>query len=300
MKMIDRLFRFSRTAEARYPPLGRCLDVVGRVVHAVEAGQSDGIPLVLVHGASGNVRDFMLSILPDLARRHRVIALDRPGFGHSDPLPGHGWRLADQVAALRGALHGLGYRRYILVGHSYGGTLVMHWALNHPDEVAGVLALSAPVMDWGGAGLGIQYEIAGRPLIGPLIARMAPVLAGPGWVRRAIEEVFAPDPVPARYLTEGGVELALRPATFRVNAVMMLKIHSEIIEQDGDYGTITCPIEIVHGEADTIVPPRIHAIPLSRAVDGARLTLLPGIGHMPHHARRDDVIAAAERLAAAA
>ena len=300
MKLTDRLLGFSRNVEALYPPTGRRLDVAGRAIHAIEAGDGDGPPLVLIHGASGNVRDFALSILPDLARRHRVIALDRPGFGYSDPLPDHGWRLSDQIAVLRGALGVLGHRRYVLAGHSYGGTLVMRWALNHPGEVAGVLALSAPVMDWGGAGLGLHYEIGGRPVIGPLLARLAPVLAGPRWVRDAVEDVFTPDPAPARYLAEGGVELALRPTTFRVNAVMMLKIYPEILAQHGRYHTIGCPVEIVHGEADIIVPPQIHAIPLSDVLTDRTLTLLPGIGHMPHHARPDGVIAALERLADAA
>lgn len=300
MKMTDRLFRFSRIVDARYPRLGRCVDVSGRTVHVVEAGDTGRVPLVLIHGASGNVRDFTLSILPELARRHHVIALDRPGFGHSDPLPGHGWRLEDQVTALRAALRVLGHDRYILIGHSYGGTLVARWVLDHPDEVVGMMALSTPVMDWGGAGLGTHYEIGGRPIIGPLLAQVAPVLASPGWVRDAIEDVFAPDRVPDRYFIEGGVELALRPPTFRVNAVMMLKIHSEIVRQDDCYASITCPVEIVHGEADTIVPPQIHAIPLSGVVPDGRLTLLPGIGHMPHHARPGEVIAAIERLSAAA
>ena len=300
MKFTDRLFRFSRIVEQRYPRLGRWLDVDGRAVHVVEAGEGDGVALVLVHGASGNVRDFALSVLPELARRHRVVAIDRPGFGYSQPLPDHGWRLADQVTVLRGAVRALGHRRYVLAGHSYGGSLVMRWALEHPGEVAGVLALSAPVMDWGGAGLGIHYEIGGRPVIGPLLARAAPVLAGPDWVREAITDVFAPDPVPARYFAEGGVELALRPPTFRVNSVMMFKIHSEIVDQHDRYPAIACPVEIVHGDADTIVPAQIHAIPLAGTVPNGRLTLLPGVGHMPHHARGDDVIAAIDRLAAAA
>ena len=78
------------------------------------------------------------------------------------------------------------------------------------------------------------------------------------------------------------------------------RVYSEILDQYRRYPEITCPVEIVHGEADIIVPPQIHAIPLSNILPDARLTLLPGVGHMPHHARPNDVVAALDRLAAAA
>ena len=300
MRLLDRIIGFSDAVEARFPPLDQIVDAGGRKVHAVSQGSEGDVPLVLIHGASGNVRDFTLSIVPDLATRHRVIALDRPGFGHSDPLPGHGWQLSDQVATLRAALHAMGVRRYALVGHSYGGSLIMRWVLEHPDEVAGLLALSAPMLDWGGGGIGAHYKVGGRPIIGDLLARLVPVLAGRDYVQDAIRDVFSPDAVPEIYLPQGGVELALRPPTFRANATMMLRLYPQIVEQAERYDQITCPLHIVHGEADTIVPCQIHAIPLKARMPEAELTLLPGIGHMPHHARPGDVIAAIDRLMAAA
>ena len=139
---------------------------------------------------------------------------------------------------------------------------------------------------------------SGRPVTGPLLAQIARVVAGPDRVRGAVEEIFAPDPVPGYYFEHGGMELALRPGTFRTNAVMMLRVYDEIVAQDDRYGEISCPIEIVHGADDTIVPPHIHAIPLAKIAPSGRLTLLPGVGHMPHHAATDHVIAAIERLAA--
>ena len=198
MKLWDRMLRFDSLVEQRYPAIGRVIDVDGVAVHVVEAGPHGAPPIVLVHGASGNVRDFQLSIMPRLAERHHVIALDRPGFGHSDVLPDHGWRLADQVAILHRAVAAMGHGRYLLGGHSYGGSLVMRWALRHPGEVAGILALSAPVMDWGGGGLGLHYEIGGRPVIGPALAHAARLLAGADWVRGAVRGGLRSGPRAAR------------------------------------------------------------------------------------------------------
>jgi pimeloyl-ACP methyl ester carboxylesterase len=66
------------------------------------------------------------------------------------------------------------------------------------------------------------------------------------------------------------------------------------------YAQLALPVEILHGTADTIVPASVHALPLSAVLPDATLTLLPGIGHMPHHADPAAVVAAIDRAAARA
>ncbi len=292
MTFQDRLFRFPEVIGKRIPAIGQKV----ADIQLLTAGPDTDCPIVLIHGASGNLRDWQTSILPGLAESHHVIAVDRPGFGYSRPLPGHGAQLDDQIAAVRNALLALGHNRYVLVGHSYGGSLVMRWVLNHPDEVAGVMALSAPSMDWGGSGIGLHYHLGGRAIVGDIVSRLVPLLAGPNYIEDAIKDVFRPQSPPADYIQAGGVELALRPATFRANAAMMLKLYPQVVAQAKRYTQITCPVEIVHGDADAIVPARIHAVPLSNLLPHARLTMVPGVGHMPHHAAPDIVIGAIERL----
>lgn len=302
MSFADRLF-ISRSAVRRYPPAGRFVAVGGRRLHFVEAAPAGtaagGLPIVLLHGASGNLRDWTVSLLPELARRYPLVAFDRPGLGHSDPAPRRAWSLDAQIAMLRDGLHALGHRRFILAGHSYAGALVLRWALRHPGEVAGVLDLCGAAMDWGG-GLGPHYTIAGAPLLGNLVARSAAVVASPRLVARSVATVFAPNPVPPAYADEGGVELALRPRSFRLNALMMARLHAQVAAQARDYGRIACPVEIVFGAEDRLVPPFIHARPLAQLLPESRLTMLEGVGHMPHHAAPDAVLTAIGRLAAAA
>ena len=66
------------------------------------------------------------------------------------------------------------------------------------------------------------------------------------------------------------------------------------------YKDILIPLEMVHGDADTIVPMRIHSEPLSEQVEGANLTIVPNAGHMPHHSHPEAVIEAIDRAAARA
>ncbi|HUF57190.1 MAG TPA: alpha/beta fold hydrolase [Thermohalobaculum sp.] len=264
-------------------------------IHYLADGPRKGAPVVLLHGASGNLRDWTLSIQPHLAREVPTIALDRPGFGHSRPARGPVWLLDAQARALRAAVQALGHRRYFLCGHSYGGALALDWALRYPDEVLGVCTIGGVAMDWGGA-LSGHYRLGGLPLVGLAVARLAPLLGSDRRIAVGLERLFAPQPVPRGYAQLVGAELALRPSTFRINARAMHALHAQVVANQPAYGRILCPVEIVHGEADTTVPASVHAEPLSQALPDVRLTLLPGVGHMPHHAAPGEVLAALRRL----
>jgi hypothetical protein len=72
----------ARRAERRNPPIGKFITVHGVRLHYVERGA--GRPLVLLHGNGSMIQDFHSSGLIDLAaKKYRVIAFDRPGFGYS-------------------------------------------------------------------------------------------------------------------------------------------------------------------------------------------------------------------------
>lgn len=62
------------------------------------------------------------------------------------------------------------------------------------------------------------------------------------------------------------------------------------------YGEISVPVEAIHGTADTIVPETVHTAKLAHQIKNITVTLLPGVGHMPHHVNLDVVVAAVLRL----
>ena len=73
----------ARKVEREHPPTGRFVTVDGVRLHYIEKGE--GPPVVLLHGNVVTAEDFETSgVLDLLAKRHRVIAFDRPGFGYSD------------------------------------------------------------------------------------------------------------------------------------------------------------------------------------------------------------------------
>ncbi len=116
----------------------------------------------------------------------------------------------------------------------------------------------------------------------------------------AVGRTFAPNPEPDGYAAHLGPALSIRPASFRANARQVNSLLPAVTEMAERYGTLTMPVEIVHGDADTIVPLAVHSLPLSRLIPGANLTILPGVGHMPHHADPAAVVAAIDRARARA
>lgn len=280
-----------------YPPTGRLVPVAGRRVHVHEAGA--GPAVVLLHGASGNGRDYTFDLVGRLAPRYRVIVPDRPGLGHSDALHGRGESPQEQAAHLDAALEALDVGRAVVVGHSYGGAVALAWALVRPDRVAAVVSLSGAAMPWRG-GLGPWYPLVDSWLGGRLVVPAVSALATRSMARQAIAAVFAPQAPPPGYAAHIGVGLTLRPASLRANARQLHHLKPHIRAMAERYHALDRPVEILHGARDTIVPLAVHGGPLAEIAPGARLTVLDGIGHMPHHSAPDAAVAAIDRAAARA
>jgi pimeloyl-ACP methyl ester carboxylesterase len=282
-----------QTAEAAFPPVGQILTVDGLRVHALVTGT--GPDLVLIHGASGNLRDFTFALIPRLTDRYRVIAFDRPGLGWSDPLPVDADSPRDQAAHLRRAALQLGVQAPILLGHSYGGAVAIAWALDAPDTRALVM-VSAASMPWDGS-IWYMHRVMGSTLGAHTVVPLVTAFAGNATAESAIRDIFKPDDMPDGYLAHIGAPLTMRRASLHANSAQVAELKPHIIAQSARYAALTLPIELIHGDTDTIVPLSVHSEPLARLLPNAHLTVLPGTGHMPHHAHPDAVIAAIDRAA---
>lgn len=286
-------------AAQSFPPGGEFIEVEGRRVHYVQAGR--GPDLILIHGASGNTRDFTFDFAGRVSDRYRVTVFDRPGLGYTDSNPDYEGPFdarsdgpEAQARLLHAAAERLGLSDEIVLGHSYGGAVAMAWALNH--DPAALVVVSGATQPWPG-GLNAFWTFAGTSLGGGFMAPLITAFAPDALVQTALAKIFAPQAAPEGYADHIGAPLSLRRPSFRTNAqqVRMLKPH--LAAMSPRYPSLDLPVEILHGTADEIVPIDIHSDTLARQISGARLTRLEGIGHMPHHARPDAVTAAIDRAA---
>lgn len=281
-------------AEVSHPPIGKFVTADGIRLHYWEAGE--GQPVILVHGASGNIRDWTFSIAPELAKSYRVIAIDRPGFGFSDRQADQGWDPAVQARALRGAAIALGAEQPIVVGHSWGGALAMAWALHYPGETRGVVPISGVTQPYGG--LARVFRALG--LDGVIVNAYTSYVrrtAADGGIDRFVERAFKPLQPPDGYVDYVGAPLSLREATVRANAEDIQNLNTALVRMKPQYASLRLPVEIIHGADDFIDADR-HAIPLAEDIAQANLTLLPGVGHMAHHADLEAIKAALDRIVA--
>lgn len=286
-----------RAAEAAFPPEGQFVTVDGLRVHAVVAGS--GPDLVLIHGSSGNTRDFTFSLLDMLTSHYRVIVFDRPGLGWSDRLPGGAESIGDQAAHLRAAARRLGADKPIVLGQSYGAAVALAWALDAPDSVAAVVNVSGPSHPWQGPLPGF-YRVTAHPVGAALAVPLITAFVSGARVASEVAGVFAPQIMPEGYADRIGAPLTLKRSALRANARHRATLKAEITAMAPRYGDFPVPLEIVHGDMDTTVDLSLHAGQMVKATEMARLTVLPGIGHMPQHVAQGAVVAAIDRAAARA
>ncbi len=282
--------------ERAYPPAGRFVAVTGGRLHVLELGPADGMPVVLLHGASGNLQDMRLALGELLAKRHRVILIDRPGHGWSERPGGDDDAAPTRQAALIGeALDRLGVKRAIIVGHSFAGAIVTAFALAYPERVAGLVLLAPATHPWT-TGIAWFYTLTSAPVIGPLFARTIVLPIAFPFLDLLGRTVFAPQPMPENYVRAAAIPLLLRPSEFMANARDVAGLLESVTRQSPRYGEIVAPTVIITGDRDTIVSPDIHSRALARTLPHAKLIVLPGGGHAVQHVAADLVAAEIDRL----
>ena len=280
-----------------YPAQGRSIEVAGGRLNVLDIGPRDaaGPPVVLIHGASSNLEAMRQPLGDRLASRHRVILIDRPGHGWSSRA-----RLADSTPAIQGrmideALEKLGVESAIVVVHSWSGALGARMALDYPERVAGLVMLAPVAYPWRG-GVGWYNRAVATPVIGPLLAYTITLpigifLAGPG-----ARGVFLPQIMPQNFIADTATPLLLRPLEFLANARDLVTLRAAVAEQAPCYGDIKAPVVVISGDVDKTVTTNIHSRPFAKAVNDARLIVLPQVGHMIQNAAPDLVISEIEAM----
>lgn len=291
--------RAEKQAEDRWPPIGDFVEVDGLRVHYVQKGS--GPDVVLLHGASGNLRDFTFSLVDRLARDYRVTAFDRPGLGYTGRAERYEGAFnaraetpQDQAALLAQAARRIGVSRPVVVGHSYGASVAMAWGLD--QDAAAVVSLGGAIMPWPGS-LDTQYQVLGSSVGGAVVPAFVTAFVDPMSTRKSVAGIFAPQDMPDGYLAYLGPGLSLRRETIRANGRQVARLRPALVEMSKRYGDLTIPVELVHGTADTTVGYAIHSEAAAKLLPNARLTPLDGVGHMPHHAREGATVEAIRRAA---
>lgn len=268
-----------------YPPRGTFAKVAGATLHyhELKPQQASKGTIVLVHGAWAGHADLLAALGPYL-RDYRVIAIDRPGQGWSDR-PGD-WDMADpgsQAEMLMGLLDRIAPERLVLVAHSLGGPLAAHIALDRPQRLHGLVLLSAITHPW--LGNAVHYlPLPTSPRLGPIFNRLIGIPLASFLLPNGVTLAFSPQAVPPDYIKESELPLLYREKTFRSNLQDIVAADDFLKSQTLRYRQMRVPILAITGDRDTFVSPKRHSLALVHEAPMAQLMILPGVGHMPHHA----------------
>ena len=274
-------------AERAHPPKGRFVMSNGVRLHYLEQGS--GPPVVFLHGNGMMADDFLAcGLLGTTGRQHRSYAFDRPGFGYSERPWTQSWSARAQARLLPAAFANLGIHRPVVYGHSWGALVALALAIDHPDDVAGLVLASGYYYPTARVDVGL-FSPPAIPVVGDVLRFTVAPIIGEALAPRLIDKMFAPQAVPGAFRAAVPVSLMTRPSQIRAaaeDAAHMITSASELSEH---YDQLHMPIMILAGDADEVVTTERQAQRLHREIPHSRLRTFPGFGHMLHYFHVDEI-----------
>jgi pimeloyl-ACP methyl ester carboxylesterase len=234
-----------------------------------------GAPLVLLHTVRTQAEHFR-HLIPLVRQRYTVYALDLPGMGYSEIVPGASYEEPAMRAAVERLIVELDLRDVTLLGESMGAVLALTAAADLPGRVRRVVAVNP--YDYAGgiarSGLLARLIVTGviAPGTGPLLARLEPkpvmraILTGGLGNPAALEE---------DYLDEL-LKVGRRPGYPAVARAVYRNLPG-LAAARAKYPEVTAPVHLIYGEKDWSRPSDRQAN--RRLMPEAGFTELPGVGH---------------------
>ena len=242
------------------------IDLKGQHIAWREDGR--GPALLMLSANPGDGRDFD-AVVPELAKRFRVIRPDWPGFGGS-PAPQPPERASPEYffETLCALLDALDIRRAHFVGNSIGGNVAVRYALAHPGRVASLVLVSPGGFTAHNAFTRLFCRLMGRPGFNRAVRR---------WFTQANMPVATPW---TRAIVERAVGEQAAPAATAVNAANWRAFASPAHDLRAAARGVRAPTLVINGRRDRAIPADRDGRCAAEAIPGARL-LIPDCGHAP-------------------
>jgi pimeloyl-ACP methyl ester carboxylesterase len=234
-----------------------------------------GTPLVMLHTVRTQAEHFR-HVIPLVQRRYTVYALDLPGMGYSQIVPGASYDEPAMRAAVTRLITQLDLHQVTLLGESMGAVLALTTAADLPDRVQRVVAVNPYDYRGGIARSSLLARLITTgviaPGVGPVLARLEPKP-----VMRAILSGGLADPAALRedYLDEL-LSVGRHPGYSTVARAVYRNLPS-LIEARARYPQVTAPIHLIYGEKDWSRPSDRQAN--RRQLPDAEYAQIPDSGH---------------------
>lgn len=270
---------------------GRFVDLDGSEIYYQSWGHSENPAVILVHGFGGSTIGWRLNA-PDLAEAgYYVVALDRPGFGLSDKSPDIDYTHAAQADVIAALMDELNIETATIVGHSQGGNVVAHFAVEHPDRLDKLVIVAGAIVpsEESGADFGAIADLALEPsellrdvAENPLLSRIMAFILGSYFTEERIGDLMLSAYGDIEH-DEALVALYYRPFLTpgweEGLIAMTLDSEGNILSQD-QLAQIEASTLIMWGTTDAWVPIEGGYV-LDEIIPNSRMVTYPDIGHSP-------------------
>jgi pimeloyl-ACP methyl ester carboxylesterase len=249
--------------------------------------------VVLLYGTPGSIDDWA-PVRDELRGRYRVVTVERPGMGWSDPPPTAAeYSLGTHAARIASVLAQLGVRAPILVGWSYGGAVALRMAVDRPELPAGVLHLCGVAPGFVDAlrrsrharlvhaGVLLELPVLGRWISEWIVPPLLSLVGAASW----LAPQFGPDwpRVPSHWVARRLRSLQTRHA-LRSSRRELVNLSADLAALGPRLGEIRHPVRVVVCELDNLVPGRLSDHLVATLPDARKVTV-PGAGHSFHVVR---------------
>ncbi|WAJ43337.1 alpha/beta hydrolase [Mycobacterium sp. Aquia_216] len=250
--------------------------IANRVINGLRLQYLDygtGPAVVLLHGMASSWQ-WWLENIPALAQQHRVIAVDLPGFGQSEPLPAPA-EMATHARTVLDLLTELGIESATISGHSMGGLVAIEMFKADPQRTSNLILVDSggvPMSERRLAAILVVLRLCSAILRRRFVRR---ALASKVWVRRiALRAAFRDPRAMSPELAAVSMPVFGGPGSVNAIPAAARSVHATVPE------SITCPVLLVWGEHDVVVPP-VSAYQMHDKLLDCELAVFSGSGHSP-------------------
>jgi len=275
---------------------GRVLDVefarqrwlAGATVHSAQVGDhrwtyleaGQGPLIVLLHGFTG-AKENWLPLMRELAKTHRVIAPDLPGWGESERRADADYGPSRQVERIDQFLRYFSEKPTLVVGHSMGGQFLGLLAARHPKSVGPIALMSS-------AGVKFEENSFGRDVVA---GRNPFEVRNRAELQRYLGIVFKDPPYVPWPADQAMVQRRRNDVAFEQKVLDSIGRGPEAFTLENELGRIQAPVLLLWCRDDRVIDVSAAEI-FHRGLAASQTVLLAGCGHMPMMAQPGNVAAA--------
>ena len=272
---------------------GKTFEAPGATIYYEVQGSGPSTPLVLVNGGPGFDHTYLhVSTAWDaLARNRRVVMYDQRGTGHSiGNHPRQTYTLKDQIEDLEALRAHLGVEQIDLLGHSWGGYLVMAYAAAHPERIAHLFIVDSAAPQWKDIIFLFKEvfpDVSERRDAFGFAQEMGDQKATDGELREYFKMLF--------YSTEkrDAFIAALPASVYKRDVNKAVNSDLDRFDLNPEIRKFKFPVMVITGRYDMNVAPLV-AYRIHQAISGSKFRAFEHSGHLPFYEEPDGFAQAVE------